>query len=344
MLGCLTGLIVSTAILFIYHDPLLAYAGLIFLALSAGIYLLPEEHRGRWIRFPHDHPYFRLLRLANLLFLPLTFLFVMGGLWALWEHLYWLLLLLAGLRILPGLLLEGFLQGRRRLLMSQTPEVDSFSGIGKSPLCKAKGYVFETRTRRRRFSSVLYNVWLIDASPTRLFVPSMTEIRSVTESIREGARVSVVGPSTDDLGIAAIQPIACAVPPVDWKGPDEEWMDVVWRRMRKRRLAGALLGSGVYLVAIVALFWVVANLAEYLDALKAMVFLSLLSAAFFAFLSEKSYREGAFYEVKDYFEPKRHHLSAEKWEEKVERLRQLVQSGKMDGDYVRLLERGRGRS
>ena len=335
----LAGLASSTAALFWHPNPLLSYIAMAFLALSAITYLIPEKEREKCLTFPREHNFYQFLRKTNLLSVPLTFAFVYAGLEAATSSLYWVVMLLAVMRIGPSLILNRIIHLRRREVLD-APIEESFAGIDERPLCKAAGYVYETRTRqRRRFGNTLYNVWLIDGSPVKLFLPAMSETKNITEPVREGAKVFVVGPSTRRFGITALQPIVSVVVPPDWMGGETKWFDVIWKRSWKRRLVTVLTGSIVYSVAILVLAWAVSDLSTYAGRLPSLVSISLLSAIFFGFLAEKSARESAIYEVGGYFEPKRHTLSPEKLQQRFDHLKRLVESGLISEDYLNLLEK-----
>ncbi len=338
LLISLVGLFTSTVALFYIPNPILAYIGMAFLGSVTLIYLLPEGKPDKHLAFPRTHGFFRFLRLTNFATIPLTFVFVFLGVRFAMTSAYLPLALLAALRVLPSLTLGALDHRKRRDLLAKTPTISSLSLVDENPLCKVVGFVHETRTRRRRFGRVLRNVWLVDASLQKVFIPGMAEIKGVTERVREGAKAFVVGPSTTRLGIRAIQPAGYVVLPPSWEGNEAEWFDVIWQRSRRHRLLTSAAGSMVYVVAIMVLGWLASEIATYAGDTAGPVSIALFAALFFGALSEKSARESAVYEVGSYFEPKWHGLSKEARRRRLERLRLEQESGQISKVYLQILE------
>jgi hypothetical protein len=181
-------------------------------------------------------------------------------------------------------------------------------------------------------------VWLLDSSLNKLFVTGMTEVRELTERVIEGARASVVGPTTVSGGIRAINPVAAVVIPADWGGGDSEWMDVLRRRLRLQRLGSSVTGSCVYLATVLVLGFVVSQLQGYATTGVSTAVFALLASAFFGALGEKSGREASSYDVRWYFEPRWSELSQIAKANRLDRLRYMAGSGSIHWEYISLLE------
>ncbi len=330
------------AALFAYPVPQIAYAGIILLALATGLYLLPESRRGKSLAFPRTHPHFRFLTLLNLASVPLTFAFVLAGLAASISPAIWPLLLLAAARMVPSLAFARILHSRRLRLIEETSAAPDLSRLGESPMSKATGFVYETRTRRRILGRTLYNLWLTDHSGSKAFIPGITEVRGITEKVREGSRCTVVGPVSTLGTIAAIQPAASALAPADWQDTDSAWMNVVWQRARWSRLITSVGGSAVYVLAIVSLSWIVRSLSGGQSMWSAVAVVSALSSAFFWALTEKAARESGYYDVSNYFEPSWKNASAAARRQRLERLRHQSEVGEISGEYLEIVERQEG--
>lgn len=329
------GLAACLGLLFLTQSILVAYGGLVFLAMTTVVYLLPEESPGRSLVFPRGHPYFRFIRVLDAASIPSTFFLVFAGILAVAGRAWWILLLLAAVRMLPSLAISKLIHSRssRLLSMPGTP----IGEMAECGMCHITGFVFETRMRRRRGKHLLYNVWMVDSRGVPAFIPGMAEVRGTTERVSEGARCSVVGPSTLAFGIRAIQPVVSVVLPAGWEGSDSDWHEIIWRRTRTRRLATAGVGSIIYAVAIL----VMAGIAGMLDGgnpLLAAAILSFLAAAFFGALTEKNYREANSYEVESYFEPKWTGLPPEARKKRLETVRRKAKLGHLPGEYVDVLE------
>ena len=331
-------LAVSLIAIFIIHEPFIAYLALALLATSTAIYLLPEGGSRTTLVFPRSHPYFSFLRLENAASAPVTFLLLFSGINAAVHDWWALLLVLAAIRIPPEVILEHLAHRRRRDLLQDTGAVGNLSELGTRPMLSAGGFLFETRTRRRRMGRTLFNAWMIDSSLCKVFIPGLVEIRGITERVREGARVSIVGPSTDSMGIRAIKPVAAVVLPPGWQGEDHEWLEVVRGRLLKRRLASSVFGSVVFVATAIVLGLVVGQLSGYVDATPSAAAFALLASTFFWALGEKSSQESSSYDVRWYFEPGWSGLSDGARDRRMERLRRQVKSGEISRDYVDLIE------
>jgi len=324
--------------LFIFPEPTIAYVAMALLATSTAIYLLPEAGSKTTLVFPRSHPYFSFLRLENALSTPATFLLLYAGIHAAVEDRWGLLIVLAAIRILPELILDHLAYRRRRDLLRDTGAVGNLSEICTRPLIRARGFLFETRTRRRRLRRTLFNAWMIDSSLRRVFIPGLVEIRGITERVREGARVSIVGPSTESMGIRAIKPVVAVVLPPDWQGEDVEWLEVVRGRLLKLRLASSASGSAVFVAVAIVLGMVVGQLDDYVGAAPAVLAFALMASAFFWALGEKSAHESSSYDVRWYFEPGWSGLSDGVRARRVERLRHLSKAGEISREYIDLIE------
>ncbi len=277
-----------------------------------------------------------LLSLSGaLVSLPLISVFVYLGLIVTAGQAYGLLLLLAAARILPDLALDRATHRRKRDLLEGTPSTESFSEIGDHDLCKVTGYVHQTRTRYRLWGETVCNVWLVDRLAGKLFLPSVSEIRGVTEPLDEGTRLMAVGPSTRGFGITALQPVACAVVPSGWDQGIAEWFDVLWSRSWRRRLLRSTANSALYLIAVVFLSWAISGIG---GERPAMLAISLLSGLFLSAYSHKTLRESANYDVSGYLEPRWRTLPGEAKERRLQHLRRLAQSGRVAEEYVHLVE------
>jgi hypothetical protein len=255
-----------------------------------------------------------------------------------------LLLLLLVLRMAPGWVIARAVFLRRKRLMDATPVTEGLSDVGTSSMCKVRGFIHQTRTRRVRFGKILYNAWITDGSLTKIFITGLTEIKGITEKIREGSRCTVVGPSTVHSSIVAIQPVASLVLPTAFHGTEAEWMEVIWRRTRNRRVMTSGSSSVIYLLAILVLHQVVINLSPALGELMAAGLVALLAAVFFAALTEKAARESETYGVGNYFEPQWEGATREARLRRLERLRQQAELGLIPHEYLGLVEAGEGRS
>ncbi len=335
LLTSAAGLAACIGLLFVTQSVLLAYAGLAFLVATTGAYLLPEEHPDRALIFPRTHPYFRFIRILDFASIPATFLLVLAGVLAAVSRMYWVLVFLAAVRIVPGLAIASVIHRRSTRLLS-IPQT-SFLEIEESGMCHVTGYVFETRMRRRRRNRVLYNVWLVDPRGDSTFIPGMREIRGTTERVSEGARCSVVGPSTVAFGVRAIQPIVSVVPPANWEGSDSDWHEVIWRRTRIQRLTAAATGSVVYVMAILIMGMLASMLTGRTSLIPAAT-LSGLAATFFGALTEKNYRESNSYEIGSYFEPRWTGLPPEVRRRRLEVMGRKAEIGKVPREYVAMLE------
>lgn len=330
------GLGASGACLWVFRQPILAYIGIGSLAVATVLYLVPETGGGRSLTFPQIHPFFRyLVRLNFLVSLPLSSVFVYLGLIVAGGQAYGLFLLLAAARILPDLALDRATHRRKRDLLEGTPSTESFSGIGDHDLCKVTGYVHQTRTRYRLWGETVCNVWLVDRFAGKLFLPSVSEIRGVTEPLNEGTRLVAVGPSARGFGITALQPVACAVVPSGWDQGIAEWFDVLWSRSWRRRLLRSTANSALYLIAVAFLSWAISGIV---GERPGMLAISLLSGLFLSAYSHKTLRESANYDVSGYFEPRWRTLPEEAKERRLQHLRRLAQSGRVAEEYVHLVE------
>jgi len=338
LVASVTTLAISIIGLFLTQSPALAYAGLISLLLAVIIYLLPGREATAEIVYPRTHRYFRLLRYANIGFIPLTFIFVYFGLQAALDSSWLLLGLICLIRVFPGVTLNALVHRLKRGLIAETVPVDTFDEIEESALTKIQGYVYETRTRRRRLGTVLYNAWLVDGSATKVFIPTISSTPGVTETLREGNLVVAVGPTASSQRIVSLQPIASVIMPPEGRTTAAEWFDVVWRRSRWRRALSAALGTFVFLATILILGWVASEIVEYVPGSIIIPILAVISALFFASLSEKLSRESARYEVQGYFEPSRLSDSPEQLAERRSSLHRLVNSGKIPDGYLKALE------
>jgi hypothetical protein len=321
-----------------FPEPPLAYLAILLLGASTAIYLYPEKRGDARLSFSRSHGLFTFLRIENAISVPLTFVFVFAGIEAAQNSQWTLLGCLAILRIFPEIMLDGLSYLKRRELLSKTPPIESLSQVGEAPMAKVRGFVFETRTRRKRMNRTLFNVWLLDSSLEKLFVTGMTEIRGLTERVREGMRVSLVGPTTMAMGIKAVSPVAAVVLPPDWGEEDADWMDVLRRRLRLRRLLYSAFGSVVYLVTISVLSYLVSQFYGYADRTLSTAVFALLAAAFFWALGEKSAGESSSYDIRWYFEPRWSELSERAKANRLERLRHQAGSGSIHWEYVNLIE------
>ncbi|MBU7004173.1 MAG: hypothetical protein HXS50_01305 [Theionarchaea archaeon] len=319
-------------------EPLLAYLAIVLLGASTVLYMYPEGRGETNLVFPRSHPFYTFLRVENAISMPLTFALVFAGIHAVNGSSWALLVGLAMLRIAPEMLLDRLSYVRRRNLFSAIPAVSSISEIVESPMAKVQGFVFETRTRRRRMKRTLFNVWILDGSLGKLFVTGMMEVRDLTERVIEGARASVVGPTRVADGIRAINPVASLVLPANWEGRDSEWMDVLRRRLLLHRLTYSVMGSCVYLITVSILGYVVSQLQGYVATNVSIVVFALLASGFFGALGEKSAREGSSYDVRWYFEPRWSELSQLAKANRLDRLRHKAGSGGIHWEYIRLLE------
>jgi hypothetical protein len=324
-------------------EPFLAYMAIALLGASTMIYIYPEGRGDANLVFTRSHTFFTFLRVENAISVPLTFALVYAGIYAVNGTNWFLLGGLAILRIAPEMLLDRLSYARlsyarRRDLLSTVPAVSAISEIVESPMAKVEGFVFETRTRRKRMKRTLFNVWLLDSSLNKLFVTGMTEVRDLTERVREGARASVVGPTTVYGDIRAINPVAAVVMPADWDGGDSEWMEVIRRRLRLQRLGSSIAGSCVYLSTVLVLGLIVSQLQGYAATNLSTAVFALLASAFFGALGEKSGREASSYDVRWYFEPRWSELSQIAKANRLDRLRHMAGSGSIRWEYVKLLE------
>jgi hypothetical protein len=332
------GLAITLIALVWIPEPPLAYLAMALLGISTAIYLVPEGGGDAALSFPRSHSFFTFMRRANAATTPLTFTLVLAGTLAVVNNQWATMGVLAVLRMLPEIILDHMAYRRRRDLMSNAPAIESLSQVGNSPMVKASGFIFETRTRRKRLGRGLFNVWLLDSSLGKVFIPGMVEVRGITERIREGAWVSLVGPSTESLGIRAIQPVASVVIPPGWDGGDACWMDVLRRRLLLRRLSSSAAGSLVYMAAVTVMAFITSQLRVYVGLVPAAVAISLLASIFFWVLGEKSAREASSYEVRWYFEPKWSGLPDSARKNRLERLEHQAGSGLIRREYVGLLK------
>ncbi len=286
--------------------------------------------------FPQGHPFFRRLVCLNFLAsLPLSSVFVCLGLVSATGREYGLLVLLAAAHIVPDQALSHAIHRWKRDVLEAAPSGRPFSEIGSSNLCKAIGYVHETRTRFRLWGETVYNVWLVDPLAGKLFLPSVSEIRGVTEPLIEGAKLVAVGPSAKGFGITALQPVACVVVPPGWNRGVAEWFDLLWRRSRRRRILRSSANSSLYLIAVAFLSWATSSIG---GGPPGIATISLLSGLFLSIYSHKALRESASYDVSGYFEPRWRALPAEAKERRLQHLRRLAASGRISDEYVRLVE------
>jgi hypothetical protein len=338
MAACVVGLGASIAILAFRPHPVFAYAGMSFLALATVLYLLPGKPPEGSLVFSRDHPFFGFLRMANMASVPLTVAFVWAGLEAATRSWYWALLLLTLARMVPEVVLARITRRRRRDLLCNTPQARSLSEVREGPMCGATGHIFETRMRQRRLGRTLYNVWLVDDSLQKVFLPAMTHVKGITEPFREGARVYVAGPSALAPGIASIQPVASVVLPGAGASEKARWYDVVWKRSLARRMATTASGSVVYLLAMIVLAWGMSDIAGQPGRSLALGSVSLLSGLFFAFLSRKAGSESAHYDIRGYFEPRWRGLESAARDRRLQRLRQNAEEGRIPREYLGLVE------
>ncbi len=337
--GSIIGLLVSIMALFAYPRPEIGYLGIAFLLSGVVFYLFPSEEPEVFLDFPRQHSYFRFRRLTNLISVPFTFLFIFWGIWAMVNGVWWMLVLLALLRIIPSLVIMNLTHGRRRRILEEVPMMDSLGDIETDSMCKVSGYIYETRTRGRRFGSTIYNVWLVDETGNKAFLPTVTAIQDVTESPGEGKRLVAAGPSTRNRDIAAVQPVADVVLPPEGDQDFIARFDETWKKTKRRRILTSLSGSLIYLLAITVLGWVSLQFMEYANPTLVLATISFLSSTFFGIISEKWDRETARYETGQYFEPNRSSLSERAREHREEHLRRMVERGGIPGNYLRILER-----
>jgi len=330
------GLAAFAVFLALFRQPIFAHAGICCLVLATVLYLIPERGGGRSMVFPQGHPFFRhLVRLNFLASCPLSAVFVYMGLAVATGGGYGLLAVLAATRVLPDHALSYVVHRWKRNLLEATPPAGPFSGIVQSDLRKAVGYVHETRTHYRLWGETIYNVWLVDPLAGKLFLPSVTEIRGITEPLIEGAKLVAVGPIARALGITALQPVAYAVMPPGWNRGIAEWFDFLWRKCRRRRILRSAANSTLYLIAIAFLCWSVSSIG---GGTTSMMAISLLSGLFLSVYSHKSLRESANYDISGYFEPRWHTLPGDAKERRLQHLRRLAESGQVSEEYVHLME------
>ncbi len=332
----IAGLAGTTFLLVFIPSSVLAYVAMLFLALVTGVYLLPSPHPGKCLVFPRSHPFFRYMQIATIASVPLTFLFVYFGISSVLDANLPVIVVLGGLRLLPGRVIEEIVHRLRRKLLVETAEVQNLSGLKPSPMSKVTGYIFGMRKRRRLLGETAFNVWLIDESYQKIFLTSVSEIRGITEPVREGARLVAVGPSEHGHGIKALQPAVSLVLKEGWAGSHADWLDQLWRKTLRRRLLWSVGGSMAYVIAMGVLGFAISGMVGRTGIILG---LSLFSALFFGLFSIKGLKEGAVYDVEGYFEPTLRGLPDGIRNRRLRHLRGLADSGHIPEEYILLLEK-----
>jgi len=331
------GMLLCLALTIVYPSPTLAYASLFFLLLATVCYLVPGRPPRDCLVFSRNHSYFRSLEMLNLISVPITFVLVYLGIWAAMRSTP-VLIFLATLRIAPSYLIRRRIHGTRRKLLETIPESE-VGQLATSPMVKVVGYVCETRTRYKLFDYRLLNVWIVDGSFRKAFLTGLTEISRIGQHVSEGWKAYVVGPSLVDPKIRAIQPVAAAVTPAKWTGSCGQWYELMWRRSWRRRWILRVLGSGAYLIVVLALAWIVRYVhATSTWAVPGLV-LSACSAVFFGLFSHKSLVESSYYEISKYFEPDVRRLSETAKKHRIERLKLEEEAGNVHKEYLDILQK-----
>ena len=329
------GMVLCLVLTTVYPSTTLAYASLFFLLLATLCYLVPGRPPRDSLVFSRTHPYFRSLEMLNLISVPITFVLVYLGIWAAMRSTP-ALIFLAALRVAPSYLIRRRIHETRRRLLETVPE-SGIDQLATSPMVKVVGYVCETRTRYRVFDYRLLNVWITDGSFQKAFLTGLTEIRRIGQYVSEGWKAYVVGPSLVGPKVRALQPVAAAVTPANWTGSCGEWFELMWKRSWRRRWILRILGSGAYLVVVLALAWIVRYVHASSDWTVPGLVLASCSSVFFGLFSHKSLVESSYYEVSNYFEPDVRRLSDAAKKHRIERLKREEEAGNVHKEYLDIL-------